>query len=77
MKTLSLVIATMLAAVIVFFHDRNPEVVLIDLLLGKVSAALSLALLCAALLGALMGGVLVSLWKQRVPEQEGDRKGKT
>ena len=76
MRTLSLVIATTLAAVIILFYDRNLQVVRVDLLLGKVSAALSLVLLGAGLLGALTGGALVSLWKQRVPKQEGDKKVK-
>ncbi|MEK6745150.1 MAG: LapA family protein [Nitrospirota bacterium] len=77
MRLLSLVIATTLAAVIVLFYDRNPEVVRIDLLLGRVSAALSLVVLGAAFLGTLVGGVLVSLWKQRVPKQEGDVRRET
>ena len=76
MKTLALLIATALAAGIIVFYDRNPEVVRIDLLLGTASMALSVALLGAGFLGALMGGVVVVMMKRRVGK-EGGRKGKT
>ena len=76
MKTLALLIATALAAGIIVFYDRNPEVVRIDLLLGTASMALSVALLGAGFLGALTGGFVVIMMKRRVGK-EGGRKGKT
>ena len=69
MKMLALLIATAIAVGLAVFSARNPEVVHIDLLVGKVSVALSFALLGSGLLGALVGGFLVVLLKG-----EGKRK---
>jgi len=77
LKTVALLIATTLAVGIVIFFARNPNVVHIDFLLGKISMALSLALLGAGLLGALTGGVLVALIKQRATEKENDANGRS
>lgn len=52
-----------MAVGVVLFHDRNLTVVHIDLLLGKISIAVSLAILGAGFLGALAGGALVVLLK--------------
>jgi uncharacterized integral membrane protein len=76
MKILALLIATMIAVGITIFSNRNPAVVPIDLLIGKVSVALSLALLGAGFVGALTGGVLVALLKQRAPGKGDDAKRK-
>lgn len=75
MKITALLIATVIAAGISVFSARNPEVVQIDLLLGKFSVALSLAILGSAVLGAFAGGILVSLLKgegkKRTPREKG------
>jgi uncharacterized integral membrane protein len=70
MKSIALLIATALAAGIVIFYSRNPEIVHIDLLMGKISVSLSSALLGSGLLGAMTGGVLVAVLKQRTTESE-------
>jgi uncharacterized integral membrane protein len=75
MRTLSLLIATALAAGIVVFYDRNPEVVRIDMLLGTVSMALSVALLGAGFLGALAGGIFMAMMRRRTGK-EGNGKEK-
>ncbi len=63
METLALLIATAMAVGLVVFSARNPEVVHIDVLVGKVSVALSFALLGSGLFGALAGGFIVVLLK--------------
>lgn len=63
MRFISFIIATAMAAGVVLFYDRNTTIVHIDLFLGKISVAISLAILGAGLLGGLAGGVLVALLK--------------
>jgi uncharacterized integral membrane protein len=63
MKIIALLIATVIAVGISVFSARNPEVIHIDLLMGKVSVPLSLAVFVSAFLGAMAGGVLVVLLK--------------
>lgn len=76
MKILALLIATVIAAGISVFSARNPEIVQIDILIGKFSVALSLAMLGSAVLGAFAGGVLVASLKgdgnKRAPREKGD-----
>jgi hypothetical protein len=72
MKGIALLIASALATWIVVFSARNPEIVSIDLLIGKVSVAFSLALLGAGSLSALAGGMLVAILKHRAPDKQED-----
>lgn len=55
MKILAFLVATVIAMGISAFSARNPEVVYMDFLIGKVGAPLSLAVLVSAFLGAMAG----------------------
>ena len=76
MKIVSLLIAMVISVVLSLFSARNPEVVQIDLLVGRFSIALSMAILGSAFLGALAGGVIVAFvkgeGKERTPREKGN-----
>lgn len=72
---MALMIASVLAVGIAVFSVRNPDMIIVDLLVGSVRTSVSSALLAAASLG-IVGGLFIAFVKRRVaePGSEGKRK---